>query len=69
MDLINQNLIIVLYGYSEQLISLDQLKHWSAGNVRELAESPSPLDRMLLNQSQGGMCICRGLGRGLGVPQ
>ena len=22
-----------------------------------------------LNQSQGGMCICRGLGRGLGVPQ
>ena len=22
-----------------------------------------------LNQSQGGMCICRGLGRGPGVPQ
>jgi hypothetical protein len=50
MDLINQNLIIVLYGYSEQLISLDQLKHWLAGNVWELAESPSPLDRMLLGE-------------------
>ena len=34
-------------------------------NGAELGPTP-PVD---LNQSQGGMCICRGLGRGLGVPQ
>ena len=50
MDLINQDLIIVLYRYSEQLIGLDQLKHWLAENVWELAGSPSPLDRMLLGE-------------------
>ena len=50
MDLINQNLIIVLYGYYKQLISLDQLKHWLAENVWELSGSSSPLDRMLLGE-------------------
>ena len=50
MNLINQNFIIVLYGYSERLISLDQLKHWLGENVWELAGSPSPLDRMLLGE-------------------
>ncbi len=50
MDLINQNFIIVLYGYSKQLMDLDQLKYWLAKNVWELSGSSSPLDRMLLGE-------------------
>lgn len=50
MELINQDLILVLFGYLKGMIELQSLREWLAGNVWQLAESPSPLDRMVLGE-------------------
>lgn len=50
MDLINQDLILVLFGYLKGMIDLQSLREWLAENVWQLAESPSPLDRMILGE-------------------
>ena len=50
MDLINQDLIVVLVGYTKGIISLESLKEWLAENVWQIAQSPSPLDRMILGE-------------------
>lgn len=50
MELINQELIITLFAFSKGWVALDDLKYWLAANVMELAQSPSPLDRMLLGE-------------------
>ena len=41
----------------------------AASAVRSVPEATRQAVVVVLNQSQGGMCICRGLALGLGFPQ
>ena len=50
MNLIDQNLIVVLAGYLKQLITIAHLKEWLGENIWELADSTSPLDRMIVGE-------------------
>ena len=50
MKFMNQDLVIVLLGYSKGYISLDGLREWLGENVWELTSSESPLDRMILGE-------------------
>ncbi len=50
MNLLNQDLIVVLVGYVKGFVNLQSLKEWLAENVWQLAQSPSPLDRMVLGE-------------------
>ncbi len=50
MNIMNQDLVIVLIGHVQGLVTLEQIKEWLAENVWELSRSPSPLDRMILGE-------------------
>ena len=50
MKFMNQDLVIVLLGYSKGFITLDRLREWLGENVWELSSSESPLDRMILGE-------------------
>ena len=55
MNIVNQDLIVVLFGYVKGLATLDEVKGWLAENVWDLSDSPSPVDRMILGEVELAM--------------
>lgn len=55
MKFMNQDLVIVLLGYSKGSITLERLREWLGDNVWELSSSESPLDRMILGELELGL--------------
>ncbi len=50
MELLNQELVMMLWAYSTETISLKEYRRWFAANVWGLSQSKSPLDRMITGE-------------------